>query len=85
MSEVPTPKPIEVVVCDVCGEDWVPHLRSANRRMRLALTEDQPRLHVSEATRITLGEVTLLDCVQALKNANLGPVGPIGPKGEKGE
>jgi hypothetical protein len=84
----PKPRPIKVTVCDICAQPWSSHLSRARRTLR----EDwYNQLHPDDwggppsFTDEQLEEaVSLFDCIEALQQANRGPMGPVGPQGARG-
>lgn len=74
------PEPVMMAVCTVCGEPWYLHLRYAKYRMDADRDDDDDYPYI-EATD---ADVTLEECVDALRQRNRGPMGPPGPMGPMG-
>jgi hypothetical protein len=75
MSEVEQeerPFPVQVQMCSACGEFWDDHLYQVSY-----MDED-------EEDGVGHLEVTLLQCIEVLKNKHRGPSGFPGPTGPMG-
>lgn len=72
------PNPVAVMMCDTCDRPWSEHEKSARNRARAAEDPYEPVKKVKV-------KITRLDCIQALKNANRGPMGYTGPQGAMGD
>lgn len=75
-----------MAVCTVCGEQWQRHLKYAKYRLE-ADNDDDGDVFAYDAYGdivVTDTDVSLEDCVDALRQRNKGPMGPAGPMGPMG-
>lgn len=73
------PTPVALKMCGHCGEPWDLHIRSATNRIAYERDDDDYDDLVVADT-----DVTLEDCVNALRERNRGPMGPPGAMGPMG-
>lgn len=79
-----SPQPIARQLCLVCGQLWVLHLQLAAWRYNATLDPDDERDFQYLTAENKTALVTLYDCIQLLKDANVGPMGLPGPQGAMG-
>ena len=67
-----TPAPIEVQICRLCRQPWPNHRWKAELRAYAKADED-------DVPDVEDADVSTLDCIALLLEANQGPPGPPGP------
>jgi hypothetical protein len=85
-QRVINPEPIDITVCDVCGELWEAHTKLVLKRAKSAwdrtldIYEYEPMPEDFSRAFFVNHE----DCIKLLLTKNQGPEGPTGPMGAPG-
>lgn len=72
------PRPIEVLVCTLCGQPWADHITVAEAEAYAEIDNDDLDADTMWSIEVTADDIHQGICIELLKRANRGPKGPQG-------